>query len=96
MMRMDDWNRANQQDMGGDIHRQFVYRADLPPYDPATDDEPGRVIVAAGMHVTVLTIFHNWNFVDGLTLYFVRCHETGETTHVSPDELTPVREVAAA
>lgn len=64
-----------------------VYRADMPPYDPAKDTEPGVLVVGNGMTMTVVAAFYDWNEVPGLDMLFARCHETGMGTHVTPDEL---------
>lgn len=64
-----------------------VFRADQTPYDPATDNEPGRLVIANGHHVTIRSVFRDWNGVEGLTMLYVRCDETREFTHVTPDDL---------
>nr|WP_296774213.1 hypothetical protein [Rhodococcus sp. (in: high G+C Gram-positive bacteria)] len=69
------------------IGTEHVFRADQPPYDPAEDNEPGHLVIGNGHHVTIRSVFHNWNAVEGLTMFYIRCHETGEHTHVTPDDL---------
>lgn len=68
----------------GTVH---VFRADLPPYDPAADREPGTLVIGNGHHAEVLAVFQDWNEVAGLDMLAVRCVETGESTHVTPAEL---------
>lgn len=69
------------------LGREAVFQADLPPYDPTKDTEPGVLLVAPGMTVTILSAFRNWNGVAGLDILYARCHETGHSTHVTPDDL---------
>lgn len=64
-----------------------VFRADLPPYDPTADHEPGTLVIGNGHHAEVLAVFQNWNDVVGLDMLAVRCVETGESTHLTPDDL---------
>ena len=69
------------------IGHTFTYRADHPPYDPAADRDPGLLIVGNGMTMEVVEAWENWNEVPDLTIVYARCHQTGEGTHVTPDEL---------
>lgn len=69
------------------VGTRHVYRADLPPYDAASDNEPGTLVIGNGHHVEVLAVFKGWNYVDGLDMFYVRCEETGLTTHVTPANL---------
>jgi hypothetical protein len=69
------------------IGQTFTYRPDLPPYDPEADREPGVLVIGPGMTATVLLAFHDWNGVEGLTMCYVLCNETGMHTHMSPREL---------
>lgn len=79
---------ANQQIDGHPlVGTEHVYRADLEPYDAASDTEPGTLVLGNGHHVQIRAAFKNWNGVDGLDMLYVRCHETGESTHVTPADL---------
>ena len=69
------------------IGATFVFRPDLPPYDPARDSEPGTLVVGPGHHVTVLAVFSDWNGVEGLEVYWVQVRETGLRTHLTPREI---------
>lgn len=66
---------------------EHTYKPGLPPYDPALDTEPGVLVVGPGMKVTVILAFQNWNDIPGLDMLYVRCHETGYHTHVTPGDL---------
>lgn len=66
---------------------RHVYRPDLAPYDAAADNEPGTLVICNGHHVEILAVFQNWNGVDGVDMFYVRCEETGQTTHVTPADL---------
>lgn len=83
-MRVSDWNLSQREDFDGDEWQEFIYRTDLPA---VTDPEPST-IVAPGMRVHVIYTFHNWNFVDGLTLHYVYVPATGMYTHLSPKDLS--------
>ncbi|MGZ4745682.1 MAG: hypothetical protein ACXVYY_01230 [Oryzihumus sp.] len=80
-------NGANRITTHPLLGAQRVYRAHLPAYDPASDDEPGILVVGNGMAVTVVAAFHDWNGVQGLDVLYVRCHETGLSTHVVPTDV---------
>lgn len=69
------------------IGTAHVYRADLPPYNAATDTDPGTLVIGNGHNATVQSVFHNWNAQEGLTILYVRCTETGISTHVTPEDL---------
>lgn len=69
------------------VGTKHVFRADLEPYDPATDWEPGILVIGNGHHVEVLAVFKNWNDIAGLDMLFVNCQETGMSTHVTPADL---------
>lgn len=69
------------------IGQTFTFRPDEPPYDPDTDREPGVLVIAPGMTAKVLSVFHDWNDVPGLTICYVLCEQTGMFTHLSPREL---------
>lgn len=69
------------------LGKRLTFRADLPPYDPATDTEGGTTIVAPGMTVIVRAVFRHWNGVAGLDMLYVGCEETGYSTHVVPADL---------
>lgn len=68
------------------VGQTFQYRPGFPPYDPAQDDEPGKIIIGNGMNATIIEAFENWNDVEGLVMFAVLCNETGERTHLSPAE----------
>lgn len=68
------------------IGETFQYQPNEKPYDPALDDEPGTLIIGSGMHGTVVEVFEDWNGVDGLTILYVTCNETGMSAHFSPRE----------
>ena len=65
-----------------------AYRADLEPYDPAAEREPGTPIIGNGHHVEILAVFKDWNGVNDLDMLYVRCRETGQSTHVTPADLS--------
>lgn len=69
------------------VGTEHVYRADLPPYDPSVEPVPGTVVIAAGHYAVILAVFEDWNGVAGLDMLWVRCKETGLTTHVVPADL---------
>lgn len=69
------------------VGTRHLFRAAQSPYDPAADTEPGVLVVAPGHHVEVLAVFANWNGIDGLDMFYVRCEETGLSTHVTPADL---------
>jgi len=69
------------------VGTRHTFRADQPPYDPAADSDSGVLILGNGHHVEVLSVFKNWNGVDGLDMLYVRCEETRESTHVTPADL---------
>jgi hypothetical protein len=69
------------------VGTRHTYRAEFPPHDPTTDREPGTLIIGVGHHVEILAVFANWNDVAGLDMLYVRCEETGQSTHVTPIDL---------
>lgn len=71
------------------VGHKFVYRPDLPKYDPKADGAPGRLVCGNGHTVTVRAVFSDWNDVSGLTMFYVLCHETGMSLHLSPCEINP-------
>jgi hypothetical protein len=64
-----------------------VFHADQPPYDPVKDTGPGTLEIGNGHRAEVLEVFKNWNDVAGLDVLWVRCEQTGLTTHVTPADL---------
>lgn len=76
------------------IGQTFTFRPDLPPYDPAADNDPGVLLIGHGMTATILEAFHDWNGVEGLDIYYVHCNETGQRLHMSPGELHGTKEPA--
>lgn len=63
----------------------LTYRPDLPSLagEPVTDP---KVVVRPGDEVIVLSVFHDWNDVPGLTIFYVYVPATGYRTHVSANE----------
>lgn len=68
------------------VGTEHTYRPGETPYVPSKNDGPGTLIIAAGMTFTILAVFHNWNGIEGLTIYYIECFNTGERTHISPRE----------
>lgn len=72
------------------VGTEHTYLANETPYSVIVkrtkDREPGTLIIAAGMRFTILAVFHNWNGIEDLTIFYVHCHETQMRTHVSPRE----------
>lgn len=60
-----------------------TYRPDLPDMTHLTGDYVAR----NGDKVIVLKAFHNWNDVEGLTIFYVYVEGTGHHTHLSEREL---------
>lgn len=69
------------------IGSEVVYRPFHEPYDADQDTTPGALVAGNGMTVTILLVFHNWNSVEGLTVFYVYVHATGICTHFSESEL---------
>lgn len=70
------------------VGTEHVYRPDQPPYDPDSDREGGRLVVAPGFTCMVRAVFTDWNGVPGLDMLYLFVHATGEHTHASPKEIT--------
>lgn len=66
---------------------EYIFRPDqaTQPPDPAfiTRD----LVITAGMTFRVLEVFADWNGVEGLTMLYGECLETGKRTHLSPIEI---------
>jgi hypothetical protein len=69
------------------VGTRHTYRAKFPQYVPAADQEPATPITSNGHHFEILAVFANWNDVARLDTLYVRCEETGQSTHVTPANL---------
>lgn len=50
-------------------------------------DQPAREFVMRNWdELTILAVFHDWNGVEGLTVYYVDVPATGKRSHVSEAE----------
>lgn len=65
-----------------------AFRPNMAPVPVAANyDRDSQLVVAVGMQVIVRDVFHDWNGIPGLTMFYVDVPDTGYRTHLSEREL---------